>query len=130
MSKSDLLVMDEMAANNQDIRCTTTLLDVQAVKQGATIKFGIDGPPGQRIMAGIVNNAEDQLICIAYVINKKQFFEIKNCQTLNPVCAANEDRIELKTVQSIELLSNYETHLKENYQIEIPEEAMVKFLEQ
>ncbi len=77
MSKSDLLVMDEMAKNNQDIKCTTTVVNVQKVKAGAHLTFVIDGITGQQIMNDMACNG-GEYVCIAYVINRKQYQLIKN----------------------------------------------------
>jgi len=75
--KSDLLVLQEMSEKNLDIRCTTTVTNIKAVKQGAIITFGIDGATGQQLMVDAAVGS-NEFICVCYVVNRKQFLEIKN----------------------------------------------------
>lgn len=79
MAKSDLIVMQEMASQNMDIRCSASLIEVKKVKGGASISFGIDDATGQMLMREFAaNNVEHY--CIMYVVNKEQFDKLKNGQ--------------------------------------------------
>lgn len=82
--KSDLLVLQEMANADLDIRCSPTVIAAKTVKQGGEITFGIDADSVQRIMSS--NFGGEQYVCVCYIANAKQFFNLKNKELeLSPV---------------------------------------------
>ncbi len=85
MKKSDLLVLHEMAEKNLDVRAATNFVEGKKVKQGALLTMGVEYQALLDIMAGTH-------IPVIYVMNAKQFFEIKNkeYQPVNPSIDAIE----------------------------------------
>lgn len=70
---TDQQVMHEMAQANKDIRLSTTFVELKKVKQGALISFGVD----EKVMNDVLFHQEEYYL-VAYIINKKDFDEIKN----------------------------------------------------
>lgn len=85
--KSDLLVLQEMANADLDIRCSPTLVEAKKVKQGGHLTFGIDADSLQKIIGASLGG--EPYVCVCYIANQKQFFELKNKELeLSPVESA------------------------------------------
>lgn len=76
MAKSDLLVLQEMANSDLDVRCSPTVVEVKKVKQGGLLTFGIDADSFNKIIGS--SFGQEKYVCVCYIANQKQFFEIKN----------------------------------------------------
>ena len=74
---TDFEVLGQMASNSMDIRSATALVNIQKVKAGGHITIGVDGATAQMLMVDSMKN-EPEYITVLYVVNKKQFFDIKN----------------------------------------------------
>lgn len=72
MSKSDLVVLQEMASDNKDIRASSTLVETKRVKQGGLVTIGVDTKTVTDL------SLTDDYLAVLYVVNKKQFNELKN----------------------------------------------------
>lgn len=72
MAKSDLLVLHEMAEKNLDIRSTTAIVSANLAKGGGHVTMGVDA----QVIHDLAFN--DKHIAVLYIIDKGQFFEIKN----------------------------------------------------
>lgn len=74
---TDFEVLGQMAANNMDILSSTNLVNIQKVKAGGHVTIGVDGATAQMLMVDALKE-EHEYISVLYVVNKKQFFDIKN----------------------------------------------------
>ena len=74
MSKiSDLLVMGHMAEENKDIRMSPHFVEAKITRGGGHITMGVDADT----IHEIVLNPDKYLVAL-YVVNKDQFFAIKD----------------------------------------------------
>ncbi len=75
MSKSDLIVLQQMAEGNMDISSSSTLISAEKVKQGGKITFGIS----EQALMNVMNNVTETPThyAVVYIINKKQFDKLK-----------------------------------------------------
>lgn len=76
MAKSDLVVLHEMANNDMDVRSSSTIVEAKTVKQGGILSFGVDADSVHRIINSSLDG--EQYVAVCYIINAKQFFELKN----------------------------------------------------
>lgn len=76
MAKSDLIVLQEMASADLDISSSATLVEAKTVKAGGHLTFGIDAGSVQKVIGSSLG--KEKYVCVCYVINAKQFFELKN----------------------------------------------------
>jgi hypothetical protein len=76
MSKSDLVVMQEMAKADMDIACSTNLVGGKKVKQGGIIEIGI-APEVWSVLSEQMVSGNVTHYVIAYIINKEQFDKLK-----------------------------------------------------
>ncbi|WP_147368014.1 hypothetical protein [Fibrisoma montanum] len=67
---SDLMVMDEMADCDMDIRCSTTMVSAQSCSQGGHVTMGVDADSLLKLFTG-------ESVAVLYIVNKKEFFGIK-----------------------------------------------------
>lgn len=70
MSKSDLLVMQEMCKANEDIACFPDFVEIKTVKAGIHVTMGAPREALQKLMS-------NDYALILYMVNKKQFFDRK-----------------------------------------------------
>lgn len=75
--KSDFEVMDQMVKANKDIKATTTITEMQMVKQGGKITFGIDKDTYHKVAKSFALGTREYLV-IAYVIDRAQFEELRD----------------------------------------------------
>lgn len=76
MAKSDLIVLQEMASADLDISSSSTLVEAKNVKAGGHLTFGIDAASTHKVIASSFGG--EKYVCVCYVINAKQFFDLKN----------------------------------------------------
>ena len=73
---TDLEVMKRMVDENKDICATTTFTDAKKVKQGGKITFGVDDKTFHNVTRSFGLGTREYYV-IAYVVNRKEFEEIK-----------------------------------------------------
>lgn len=74
---TDLQVLHEMCINNQDIAAATTVVSLDKDPRGGLITFGLSADSFNKLIAPALGGEEKHL-AICYVINKEEFFKIKN----------------------------------------------------
>lgn len=75
--KSDLLVMGEMASQNLDISCATTVVQFRTVKAGGHVTMGVNAQT-------IHNLAQDTHVAILYMVNREQFMALQGVDQAPP----------------------------------------------
>lgn len=78
MEKTDLEIMNEMVkTNNQGIKCSTTLVQMELKKKGGEITMGIDEKTHHEVSKSMILK-EGKYAVLLYVIDMKEFNKIKN----------------------------------------------------
>jgi len=73
---NDLEKMSEMAKKDMDISLSTNVISADKVKQGGKITFGVDHDSFNKIISQMATGNTTHYVAM-YVINKKQFDELK-----------------------------------------------------
>lgn len=74
--KSDLIVLQEMASQNLDIRSFTHLLGGKKAKGGGILEIGVDSATFQTLAVQMFSSKTTHYV-VTYIVNKEEFDKLK-----------------------------------------------------
>jgi hypothetical protein len=74
---NDFDVLNQMSKRGLDIKAATDVTGMNKDKRGGIIKVGVDAATFQQVALSYANG-DGQYGCILYIVNMKQFNEIKS----------------------------------------------------